>query len=438
MKLFKFIYLVIAATTLTWQATHAQQWDKLDQYFDTMDKYDRLMASVTVRKDGATVYQKTIGYKDANSKVKAIQEDKYRIGSISKTFTATLILKAAEEDKLTLNDKIINYFPEYNAAKDISIQDLLQHTSGIENITDKETYLSFYDKRHTSKHLLDSILQFKVNKTTHPSYSNSNYILLTFILEQVYKKSFEEILKEKITDPLQLKNTYVGNSINPSKGEVYSYTFSKSWQHMPETDMSVPQGAGNIVASSEDIALFFEKLFEGKIINEASLAKMTHVKNGFGLGIFELPFNDNVGYGHDGGIDGFTSTAVHYNHNNLTIAITSNASRININDLALTVLSAANGLPVHIPEISNYTADAAVEASYIGKYTSDLVPLIIHIFLKDGVLHAQAEGQSDFALSAIALHQYEFAAAGVRIHFNPEEQTMLLLQGGMEINFKKQ
>jgi CubicO group peptidase (beta-lactamase class C family) len=165
--------------------------NKLDNYFDTLFKYERFMGSVAVMHKGKLIYNKSVGYVDLDSQIKANQESKYRIGSISKTFTAVLILKAVEDKKLDLKSTIETYFPSLANANKINISHLLYHRSGIPNFTDSKEYMTWNTQPKTQDELIQliSVSGSDFEPDTKVSYSNSNYYLLSIILEKVYKKT---------------------------------------------------------------------------------------------------------------------------------------------------------------------------------------------------------------------------------------------------------
>ncbi len=157
-------------------------------------------------------------------------------------------------------------------------------------------------------------------------YSNSNYYLLTLILEKTYKKTYSELLQEQIIKPLKLKNTYFGGKISIQNNECYSYYFSDKWEKDSEGDMSVPLGAGAIVSTPSDLTFFIEKLFQGKIISSESLKMMTQIQDKYGMGIFALPFYNKNGFVHRGQIDSFSSLLSYFPNEKLAIAIVTNGA----------------------------------------------------------------------------------------------------------------
>ncbi|MGK4568057.1 serine hydrolase domain-containing protein [Flavobacterium sp. 3HN19-14] len=257
------------------------------------------MGSIAITEKGVPIYTRAIGKDDIESGKKSTVASKYRIGSISKMFTATLVFKAVEEGKLDLAQVIYAYFPNIENSKTITIANLLNHRSGIHNLTVDEDYQLYFTKPKTEAELVAIITKSKSDfkPDSKAEYSNSNYVLLSYILQKAYKKPYKAILDEKILKPLGLKNTYFGGKTDLKKNENFSYSFTTKWEKEPETDMSVPMGAGGIVSTPSDLTVFIKALFDKKIINEKSLGVMTSIKDGYGSGVFETPFYDKKSLG---------------------------------------------------------------------------------------------------------------------------------------------
>lgn len=173
---------------------------KLDSLFQILEAKNKYMGSIAVTENGKLLYTKSIGKDDVNSNKQSTIETKYRIGSISKMFTSCLILKAVEENKLNLNQTIDIYFPTIENAKKITIENLLNHRSGIHNFTNDEAYLTYNTQPKSEKEMVEIITKGKSDfePDSKGDYSNSNYVLLSYILEKTYKKSYKEILSSKI------------------------------------------------------------------------------------------------------------------------------------------------------------------------------------------------------------------------------------------------
>ncbi|MBN2665280.1 MAG: beta-lactamase family protein, partial [Bacteroidales bacterium] len=265
-----------------------------------------------------------------------------------------------------------------------------------------------------------------------------NFVLLTFILEKTFGKPYAELLQEHIVQPLGLKNTSLGGKINTSNKDCKSYKYLDTWVVEPETDISIPLGAGGIVSTPGDLVKFSDALFGRKLLRSESLEKMKTVKGQYGMGIFTIPFFDKVGYGHTGGIDGFSSVFSYFSDGNISFAMTCNGSNYNTNNISIAVLSAVFNRPYDIPEFSTYQASSEDLDSYLGVYSSAQIPIKITITRKNNTLIAQGSGQPAFPLEATEKDKFKFDQAGVVMEFNPANHTMILKQGGGQFEFKKE
>jgi CubicO group peptidase (beta-lactamase class C family) len=424
------------------QIGFAQNFEKtrLDNYFTALEANNKFMGSVAVSKNGAIIYSKSIGFSDIENNTKATENSKYRIGSISKTFTSVLILKAVEEKKLELNQTIDKYFPTIKNAEKITVKLLLSHRSGIHNFTDDADYLTWNTQPKTEKEMVEIIAKggSDFQPDSKAEYSNSNFVLLTYMLEKAFAKSYSDLLQEYIVQPIGLTNTYVFEKINPSKNECKSYKFTGTWKLEPETDFTIPLGAGAIIATSTDLTKFADALFGGKLLKSESLEIMKTIKDGYGIGLFQIPFYDKAGYGHTGGIDGFSSVFFHFSDGNISYALTSNGTNFNNNDISIAVLSAVYDKPYEIPIFTTYNLTSEELDKYLGVYASAQIPLKITITKDRNTLIAQGTGQPSFPLEATEKDKFKASQAGAKFEFNPTERTMILFQGGGQIKFTKE
>ncbi|WP_188507004.1 serine hydrolase domain-containing protein [Parapedobacter pyrenivorans] len=414
--------------------------NKLDAYFDTLAKNDRFMGSVAISKNGEVIYTKSVGYLEVGKPKAADENTKYRIGSISKPFTATLIMKAVAENKLRLDQTIERYFPSVENAAEITVSQLLNHRSGIANFTNSPDYLEWHTQPKSEQELVAIIAAggSDFEPDTKANYSNSNYVLLTYLLERVFEQSYASLLQEYIAQPVGLPNTFVGAAINPENNEARSYKAANGWVVEAETDMSIPLGAGAIVATPTDIIRFGEALLTGKIIPEESVTLMETIKDGYGMGLFQMPFHEKQAFGHSGGIDGFRSTWGYFPDEYVSFALTSNGAAMNTNDVAIAVLSAVFNKPYDIPVFSNYQLQEDEVQQYLGVYASTQLPIKITITNEGNTLLAQATGQPSFRLEATAKDKFKFDPAGVVIEFDPAKDLLILKQNGGEFTFTKE
>lgn len=414
---------------------------KLDSFFNVLDQNNKFMGSVAMSQDGKVIYEKSVGFADVARADKAHAYTKYRIGSISKTFTAVLVMKAVEEKKLGLRNALSIYFPEIQNAQRINISDLLYHRSGIGNFTDSPDYMQWHGQAQTQKQLLQHIVAAgsEFEPDSKASYSNSNYVLLSIILERIYEKPFAKLLEEKIVRPLGLQNTYFGGKIDHSKNEAYSYSWEGGkWALEAETDMSVPLGAGAVVSTPTDLTKFATALFEGKLLSKASLEQMETTKEQYGMGLFKVPYYEKWGYGHTGGIDGFSSMLTYMPQEKLACALVSNGSDYSNNDIVLAMLSSFYQKPYDVPSFKIVKLDEKQLEAYLGTYASEQIPLKLTITKENGQLVAQATGQSSFPLDAVGNDVFRFDKANIEISFEVKSKQMRLKQSGVDFLFTKE
>lgn len=431
--------LALIACSLT-QACFCQEFpiSKMDAYFKALADNDKVMGSICISRNGANIYNKSIGFSDIESKRVATQNSTYKIGSISKSFTAVMIFQAIEQGKLNLSTTLDNFFPSIKNAETITIDNLLCHRSGIANFTDNN-FSSWSTEAKSREQMLKIIADggtiFAPNDKT--KYSNSNYVLLSYILEIINDKPFSEILRSNIVTPLKLANTYF--DISGSDASLCrSYKYFDKWRIESDTDPSVTMGAGGIISTTSDLNTFFHALFSEKLINKKSLTQMTTINEGLGRGLFQMPFGSKIGYGHTGGVDGFSSVAIYIPDDKIAYSFTSNGSYYATNNISIAALSAVYNVPFDTPDFTTISLTSGDLDKYLGVYSSEQLPIKITVTKRDKTLVAQGTGQPSFDLSASAEHIFKFDAAAIAMTFNPEKGTMMLMQGGGSFLLKRE
>jgi len=413
---------------------------KLNQYFDVLEKENQVMGSFAMAYQGEIIYERQVGFASIEDSLPINATTQFRVGSISKTFTATLILKLAQLNKLSLNDKLSNYFPQIENSKSISLKMLLNHSSGIYNFTNNPKFFEYLEEPKTQKELLEIITEggsdFKPGSDFN--YSNSNYVLLTFIAEKTTGKPINELLEQYIFKPVQLEHTAVGGPIEVQKNQARSYIYTAAYSPATETNMSIPLGAGFIISTPSDLCRFFHALRTGAIIPQALADSMIPPsESNYGLGLFPFPFKGKVALGHNGGIDGFVSSAGHFDIEQLSVSYTISGTQLEPNEIMLTMLSAYFGEDFELPNFDIAPLSDKEIARLSGTYKSPSFPLDIKIFGSNGQLMAQATGQGAFKLKSLGNNRFEFKAAQILMQFNPEKDQLVFSQGGATTMFKR-
>ncbi len=419
---------------------------KLDDYLGQLEKNNKIMCGIAISKDGILEYENYIGFKSVKNKKEINDSTKFRIGSITKVFTAVMIMQLIEENKLTLETKLSNYFPEISNSKTITISSLLSHRSGIHNFTDTDEYTEYRTTKKTKEEILKYIEE--LNSDFQPGskyeYSNSNYVLLGYIIEDITKSTYSHELNERIVSKLKLTNTYHGATINPKHNEALSYKYKNGkWEIENETDMSIPGGAGAIVSDAIDLNKFIYGLFNDKLISEKSLKKMTDIRDGYGRGLIRFQFSNKFAYGHNGGIDGFISNVAYFPDEKVAISITSNGLNYSFNNVLVGILSIYYDVPFIIPDLSKTEIKMEKKEllKYEGEYSSNTLPLNIKIKIVGNQLTGQATGQSAFPLTPYSKTEFRYEAAGIVIKFTTNKlgeidyNSFKLNQGGQTYDY---
>ncbi len=410
---------------------------RIDSLLVLLEKNQKFMGAAALIRDGQIIFNQAYGFADIDSKTPAGFNTIYRIGSVSKTFTAVMVLQMADEGRLALDDKLAKYFPDIDGSDQINIEALLRHRSGLLSLTGDSAYMAFHTTPQTRQQLLDRVLKYKLQFAPGSKfeYSNTNYILLGWILEDLSGKSYAQLLKEKIALPLGLDFTF---AVAPENGfAATSYQWDgKSWIAETFTDMSVPGGAGNLYSKPDEILRFYDALFSGELISAAALKQMTELRDMFGFGLFHMPFYEHKGLGHTGGIDAFRSVAVYFPEEKLGAAICANALNYNQNDILIALLNEAFGKDWNLPVLHQLVVDEDLLVSYTGTYAALGFPLKLTIRYREGRLFGQGTGQAEFPLEARSEDTFVFDNAGLSITFR--DGQLQLKQGAIELMMHKE
>nr|WP_294942119.1 serine hydrolase domain-containing protein [uncultured Mucilaginibacter sp.] len=412
---------------------------KLDSLLDVLAANNKTMGSLAISKDGKVIYQKSVGFVAAGGSHPADAHTKYRIGSISKIFTGIMVFQLIEEKKLTLETTLDKFYPQIPNAAKITIANMLNHHSGLHNFTNDAAYGSYEAIPQTHEQMLDRIKAMPIDfePGIKDEYSNTNFLLLGYIVEKITGKPYADIVKARITDKIGLKDTYYGGKASAAKNEALSFEHGNDWKQNPETDMSIPAGAGSMVSTPTDLNAFIYALFNGKLLSAASLEKMKAQQDHFGMPLFVMPFNGHTGYGHNGGIDGFLSSLGYFPDEKLAVCYIKNGGSYNINDIGIAALSSYFKVPFTIP---SFTAGKGVDLDkFTGTYACPNLPIKITVTKDGNTLMAQATGQSSFPLDATSdPNKFTFERAGVVMEFRPADGQFTLKQGGGEFVFTKE
>jgi CubicO group peptidase (beta-lactamase class C family) len=423
---------VLLAGALATPAAHAQDTRALVNYVDSVAtaavaEHRTAGVSVAVVKNGRTVLAKGYGFADLENDVPATSETVYRIGSITKQFTSAAIMRLMEQGKLSLDDTLQKFLPNFPAqGNHVTVRNLLNHTSGI------KSYTSLGPKWQRGMRLdlaTDSLVAlfasepFDFKPGDAWSYDNSGYFLLGMIIEKVSGKPYGKYLQDEFFTPLGLKSTIYCDQAPLIKHRAQGYALRPDGQFLNAEPLSMtqPYAAGSLCSTVTDLAAWTLALSSGKVVSPASYKLMTTpgtlnngkpLTYGFGLGIGAVGGHRQVS--HNGGINGFISELHHYPDDSLVTVVLTNTGALAAVQLERVIARRALG----IKDLPAVPIEASALERLAGEYT--IGNARVRVFVEGGKLRAQGPGAPAFGLKHVGGGrfvrddnddvQYEFAA----------------------------
>ena len=332
--------LIFIPTSLTQPAIQPSEKDlasKIDSILEKVYKANEPGAAVLVKKEGKVLFRKGYGLADMELGVSVEPDMVFRLGSITKQFTAVAILMLAEQGKLSLQDEISKFLPDYpTQAKAITVEHLLTHTSGVKSYTDLPEWFPLWRKDMSLKEIIDLFkdkpMEFSPGERW--KYSNSGYILLGAIIEKVSGETYEAFLQKHIFEPLGMKHSYYGSASRLIPRRVPGYSKGKTgFENAAYISMTQPYAAGSLLSSVDDLAIWSEALLAGKLIKKESLERAFtsyKLKDGsdtrYGYGWFTSNYEGHRFIEHGGGIMGFTAYSLFMPEDQIFVALLTNSA----------------------------------------------------------------------------------------------------------------
>ena len=285
--------------------------EKLNQYLAVQNEKEPLTGVVLIQRQGKTFYERAFGCASVENAVRNALQTKFPIGSVTKPFIATAILLLEQKQLLSVNDKVKKYLSEVpDSWQEISIEHLLSHTSGVEDYLSQPVYDTLKHVETTNAELLKKIITFPLHGKPGDEYeySNSNYILLTCIIERLAGVDIGSFIQKEICRPLGLKNTFFPDSRLPVKALATGYFWQEKLYKADHVNFSNLSGAGGIISTVGDLSTFINAIMKFKILPKTVVEKMnTPVKDDYGLGWTNLSYHGRHLIGHPGRIDGYSA-----------------------------------------------------------------------------------------------------------------------------------
>ncbi|MEO6734392.1 MAG: serine hydrolase [Ferruginibacter sp.] len=425
----------------------------IDNFYTSLKGKEAPGIAVLVAREGDVLYRKGFGYADVKNKVPVTPDTKFRIGSVTKQFTAAAILKLQEKNLLSVNDKLSKFIPDFPRGDEVTIHQLLTHTSGIHSYTGKDDFVEKVTNTVLPDTLINSFKNdpYDFNPGEKMLYNNSGYFLLGYIIGKVSGKPYEAYLKETFFDPLGMKNTGVHYAAIKLEHEAKGYSKNKElYEPAKNWDMSWAGGAGAIYSTVDDLLKWNIALHNGKVLNEQSWKAATTpavLKNGeppamkYGYGLIFNNFRGVDIISHSGGLHGFLTQLAYYPKEKMTVVMFVNTSEPEVNfdpnKIAETFLW--DKMDKQTSYIVSSTKPKNLQL-YTGRFEISNVG-VLTVTTADDKLFAQISGQPKFEIFPLADDEFFWKVVEARLKFFKDEKGMIshtvLFQNGMELKGQK-
>ena len=394
-------------------------------------------ASVLVAQNGDIVYQKGFGYADIEKKIPVTPDTKFKIGSVSKQFTAVAILKLQEEGRIKTDDKLSKYIPDFPRGNEVTIYQLLTHTSGIHDYNSAPGL--DVSKPVTPQALLDIIKKFPYdfNPGERYLYNNSGYFILGYIVSELSGKTLGEYLNETFFKPLGMGNTgiYETNSVLNNEAQGYSIN-GETVKKADFQEMSWTLGVGSIYSTTIDLYKWNEAIFNGKVLSDATLKTTftqavlnSGAKVDYGFGWFLITNRGFKFIQHSGGVSGFSAYLERQPENNLTVCVLLNSLpspegiQPVLNGQAISEFILRDKM-----EKQSIASEAIVSETilkkYVGRYNYGQ-GMAMWVTLKDKQLFGQMTMMEASPLTPISENEFYFKARNAKIKFVTDTSSIV-------------
>ncbi|HEY1336516.1 MAG TPA: serine hydrolase [Bryobacteraceae bacterium] len=427
----------------------AQDAARMDQIVQSYVADHHFMGTVLVARGSQVLFSKGYGFADLEWNIPNTPDAKFRLGSVTKQFTAASILLLEERGKLKVTDPVKKYLPDAPAAWDnITIYHLLTHTSGIPNFTGFPDYQKFEPFPAKPAELVarfrDKPLDFQPGEKW--SYSNSGYVLLGYLIEQIGVETYENFVRDNIFNPLGMKDSgYDSNSaVIPHRAAGYVFSNNR-FENAGFIHMSIPHGAGALYSTTEDLLKWELGLFGGKLLQPGSLEKMTTpFKNNYAFGLAVETAGGRKVISHGGGIEGFNTDLRYYPDDKLTVVVLRNVNEPGPGpgEIAAKLAALAHGETVKLPgEHKEITLDLKTLNRYVGAYQMTGGPAML-ITLEGNQLMSKLGNQQPVAIFPESDTMFFLKVVDAQLEFPKDDGSgkaalLTLHQNGRDITGKR-
>ncbi|MDR3404196.1 MAG: serine hydrolase [Chthoniobacter sp.] len=400
-------------------------------------KADMPGVAVLVARDGQILFQGGYGQADVEKKTPITPETKFRIGSVTKQFTAAAILKLAEQGKLSISDPLAKYFPGVPNAEKITLRHLLTHTSGLHSYTDRPDFFAGVAKPVAPADLIALMSKDEPEFApgTNFKYCNSGYFLLGEIVAKASGQSLADYLRTTFFEPLEMKDTGIYVNATPPAGAALGYDVEKGKASRAlDWDMSWAGGAGAIYSTVGDLFRWTEALHGGRVVNSDSFKAMTtppspppgRDSSNYGFGLVMSDVARLPAIWHNGGLQGWSSNVIWLPRQHVVLIALGNAlpPAPAMAPAAITHEMAKHFLAKEIaklpPRVEDKSVDPKTFAAFAGRY--DYQGAIMTVTVENDRIYAQLTGQEKLEIVPEAANKFFWKKVEASVEFLRDEK----------------
>lgn len=419
---------------------------KCEAYMQARTKLSKFSGSVLLARDGKVLYSKGFGYANVEHGIPNTPQTKFRLASVSKQFCAVGIMILEHEGKLKVDDPISKHYPAVPEAwGQVTLRQLMSHTGGVPENLRVALFKGMWGQPVDVSNLLKVVekqpLDFKPGEKW--SYSNTGYALLGLVIERITGKPYGEFLKERIFDPLGMKDTGIDHRRLVLKNRASGYGMQRDeLVHAQYIDLSQVYAAGSMYSTVEDLLKWDNALYTDKILPQKSLEQMwTPVKQNYGYGWIVRRTMDKKLITHDGGLPGFVTTVWRFPEEKVFVAVLCNLEGSVVHRVARDLAAIALGEPYDVPvERIEAKIGATALLPLEGEYRFG-PNRILKVTRRGDELYAQMTGQGRFRLFAQSPTVYFARVDEILATFsdfkNGQATTIVLHQNGRDVAGKR-
>lgn len=400
---FSLLFLPVAGFT----QSIAQKADELLSAYATQQKFS---GSVLIAKQGKIIFEKAYGFADLKNSQPNTAQTEFRVGSLTKMFTSTLILQLASASRLSLTDPVTKYVPSFANGEKIQLKHLLSHTSGIKGTTGTPAPTT----------LAESVSRFRCEGLafepgTRFEYNNFNYILLSYIAQKVTGVPFAKLVQASVLARAGMTHSGLDTKERPSQNKALGYVTNPKtieWQVAESGDVALASGAGALYSTTGDLYKWAQSLSTHAVLADTLLANaLTPQQNNYGLGWMISEKNGRLQIGHTGSIPGFIANFMQFPKEEVTIILLANYQDTDGRHLSDDLVAVAFGEDYTLPTKKQAVS---LSESVLNKYTGEYqLPngFAITVSVEGNKLYALAQGDQD------------------KIELTPESELKFFLRG---------